>query len=94
MKPTTNPWRDRLREVRRLAREAGKARGKRRRILLILAAKIIVALREPRAERAAFDRAERKAEVLIGRLAHACVGCLAMEPTDGDSADGRDVAHS
>lgn len=78
-------WRTRVRVARGLIRDARTVRGRRRRALLLEAAKIVDQLcsqKEPtaRADREAFVRAEWSLEVELGRLVKCCIGCLVHDP--------------
>lgn len=77
-------WRDRLRKVRQLGREAEHVGGMYRRNLLIQASRILVQLvvnTEPRdrQERVQFQQALLEAENWIHELAQECIGCLSEE---------------
>lgn len=91
-------WREQLREVRALGREAAERRGRPRRDLLIRASRLIVGIcsaGEPRdkVERATFRRAEWKAEMLISGIANDCVGCVAEEKVS-DEAESPEEARA
>jgi hypothetical protein len=75
-------WLARMQKAARLVAAAIEIHGRERYDLLVEAAKIMVALREPRTdrvpfERLTFQRSEWLLEVAIGKLG-GCVGCLAM----------------
>lgn len=81
-RPRTPRWRPEIRRAQRLVRAAKVERGKKRYDLLVEAATTLVGLREPRAQRAAFQRAEWALEVAIGKFG--CAGCLAMHALHSD----------
>ena len=76
-------WVARMRTAARLVLAATEVHGKARHALCVEAAKIVVALREPRTHLLTYRRVEWLLEVAIGRLG-GCVGCLAMGATTAD----------
>ena len=76
-------WSAPARAAMRLVIAATDAHGRDRHALLVEAAQIVVALREPRAHRPRFQRAEWLLEVAIGKLGN-CAGCLAAGASTAD----------
>jgi hypothetical protein len=76
-------WLPRMKKVLGLVAAATEAHGRERYDILVEAAKIVVALREPRADLLMFQRSEWFLEVAIGTIGD-CAGCLAMRSSCAD----------
>jgi len=81
-------WLPQMQEAQRLVAAATEVHGRHRHDLLVEAAKIVAALREPRTdgvlfERLSFRRSRRLVEVAIATLG-TCVGCLASATSLAD----------
>ncbi len=72
-----------MRAAARLVFAAVEVHGRERHGLLVEAAKIVVALREPRVHRSTYRRVEWLLEIAIGKLG-GCAGCLAMGESGAD----------
>jgi len=76
-------WLPRMQKALSFVAAATEVHGRQRYDILVEAAKIVVALREPRDHRLVFQRSEWFLEVAIGKLGD-CAGCLAMGASTAD----------